>query len=286
MELRNCDTTKNPERIPVALTVAGSDSGGGAGIQADLRTFSALGVFGTSAITAVTSQNPGAVSRVDALPPDAVAEQIRTVMDVIDVRAVKTGMLLSAEIIRTVANCLKQVQLPLVVDPVMISTSGTKLMQDDALESMMTDLLPLATWITPNIPEAELLCGKKLSTPSDLAGVALELHEKFKCNVILKSGHLTCVDRMADIVCCEGKLYSLSSPVAVIRGNASHGTGCTLSAAIAALLATGKSWQESLTEAKAFVYGSLLESRPLNGTLFQMYPPEKQYLEQINLEEL
>ena len=91
---------------------------------------------------------------------------------------------------------------------------------------------------------------------------------------------------MADIVCCEGKLYSLSSPVAVIRGNSSHGTGCTLSAAIAALLATGKSWQESLTEAKAFVYGSLLESRPLNGTLFQMYPPEKQYLEQINLEEL
>ena len=272
--------------LPAVLTVAGSDSGGGAGIQADLRTFNALKVYGCSVITAVTSQNPDEVRRVDVLPEEAVKTQLETVLDLFPVRFAKTGMLANEKIIACTAFLAEKYNLKLIVDPVMVSTSGARLLEESAVSAMRKLLFPRASWITPNIPEAELLCGKKLSTPSDLAGVALELHEKFKCNVILKSGHLTCVDRMADIVCCEGKLYSLSSPVAVIRGNSSHGTGCTLSAAIAALLATGKSWQESLTEAKAFVYGSLLESRPLNGTLFQMYPPEKQYLEQINLEEL
>ena len=272
--------------LPAVLTVAGSDSGGGAGIQADLRTFNALKVYGCSVITAVTSQNPDEVRRVDVLPEEAVKTQLETVLDLFPVRFAKTGMLANEKIIACTAFLAEKYNLQLIVDPVMVSTSGARLLEESAVSAMRKLLCPRASWITPNIPEAELLCGKKLSTPSDLAGVALELHEKFKCNVILKSGHLTCVDRMADIVCCEEKLYSLSSPVAVIRGNSSHGTGCTLSAAIAALLATGKSWQESLTEAKAFVYGSLLESRPLNGTLFQMYPPEKQYLEQINLEEL
>lgn len=272
--------------LPVVLTVAGSDSGGGAGIQADLRTFNALKVYGCSVITAVTSQNPDEVRRVDVLPEEAVKTQLETVLDLFPVRFAKTGMLANEKIIACTAFLAEKYNLKLIVDPVMVSTSGARLLEESAVSAMRELLFPRASWITPNIPEAELLCGKKISTPADLAEAAVELHEKFKCNVILKSGHFTCVDRMADIVCCEGKLYYLSSPVAVIRGNSSHGTGCTLSAAIAALLATGKSWQESLTEAKAFVYGSLLESRPLNGTLFQMYPPEKQYLEQVNLEEL
>ena len=272
--------------LPVVLTIAGSDSGGGAGIQADLRTFNALKVYGCSVITAVTSQNPDEVRRVDVLPEDAVKTQFETVLDLFPVRFAKTGMLANEKIIACTAFLAEKYNLKLIVDPVMVSTSGARLLEESAVSAMRELLFPHARWITPNIPEAELLCGKKLSTPADLAAAAVELHENFKCDVILKSGHLTCVDRMADIVCCAGKLYSLSSPVAVIRGNSSHGTGCTLSAAIAALLAAGKSWQESLTEAKAFVYGSLVESRPLNGTLFQMYPPEKQYLEQINLEEL
>jgi hydroxymethylpyrimidine/phosphomethylpyrimidine kinase len=223
---------------------------------------------------------------VDVLSPEAVKTQLETVLELFPVRFAKTGMLANEKIIACTAFLAEKYDLQLIVDPVMVSTSGARLLEESAVSAMRELLFPRASWITPNIPEAELLCGKKISTPADLAEAAVELHEKFKCNVILKSGHFSSGDRVADIVCCEGKLYSLSSPVAVIRGNSSHGTGCTLSAAIAALLAAGKSWQESLTEAKAFVYGSLVESRPLNGTLFQMYPPEKQYLEQVTLEEL
>ena len=290
MELRNCDTTKNPERIPVAMTVAGSDSGGGAGIQADLRTFSALGVFGTSAITAVTSQNPCTVSRVDALPPEAVAEQIRSVLDIIDVRAVKTGMLLSAEIIRTVANSLKQVQLPLVVDPVMISTSGTKLMQDDALESMMTDLLPLATWITPNIPEAELLSGMKIRSFADVAVAAKKIATHWNTGVILKGGHAESDRMAADIVCSGDLLCSLATPRLSLPPHAAHGTGCTLSAAITAFLAKEESPLQAIVAAKAFVLGSLAEARMIgkDQPVAAMVPPAEleKYKKQIMISRL
>lgn len=290
MEVRNCDTTKNPDRIPVAMTIAGSDSGGGAGIQADLRTFSALGVFGSSAITAVTSQNPCAVSRVDALPPDAVAEQIRTVLDVIDVRAVKTGMLHSAEIIRTVANCLKQTQLPLVIDPVMISTSGSKLLLDDALECMMTNLLPLATWITPNIPEAELLSGMKIRSSDDVAVAAEKIATRWNTGVILKGGHAE-GDRMAaDIVCSGGLLCSLATPRLSLPPYASHGTGCTLSAAITAFLAKGESPLQAIVSAKAFVLGSLAEARMIgkDQPVAAMVPPAEleKYKKQIMISRL
>ena len=272
--------------LPVVLTIAGSDSGGGAGIQADLRTFNAFKVYGCSVITAVTSQNPDEVRRVDVLSQEAVKNQLETVLELFPVRFAKTGMLANEKIIACTAQLAEKYDLQLIVDPVMVSTSGARLLEESAVSAMRELLFPRAAWITPNIPEAELLCGKKLSTSADLAESAVELHEKFKGNVILKSGHLTGVDRVTDIVCCDGKLYSLSSPAATVKGNSSHGTGCTLSAAIAALLAAGKSWQASLQEAKAFVYGSLVESRPLTGTLFQMYPPEKRYLEQVTLEEL
>lgn len=290
MEVRNCDTTKNPDRIPVAMTIAGSDSGGGAGIQADLRTFSALGVFGSSAITAVTSQNPCAVARVDALPPDAVAEQIRTVLDVIDIRAVKTGMLHSAEIIRTVANCLKQTQLPLVIDPVMISTSGSKLMLDDALESMMTDLLPLATWITPNIPEAELLSGMKIRSSDDVAVAAEKIATRWNTGVILKGGHAESDRMAADIVCSGGLRCSLATPRLSLPPHASHGTGCTLSAAITAFLAKGESPLQAIVSAKAFVLGSLAEARMIgkDQPVAAMVPPAEleKYKKQIMISRL
>ena len=290
MEVRNCDTTKNPDRIPVAMTIAGSDSGGGAGIQADLRTFSALGVFGSSAITAVTSQNPCAVARVDALPPDAVAEQIRTVLDVIDIRAVKTGMLHSAEIIRTVANCLKQTQLPLVIDPVMISTSGSKLMLDDALECMMTNLLPLATWITPNIPEAELLSGMKIRSSDDVAVAAEKIATRWNTGVILKGGHAESDRMAADIVCSGDLLCSLATPRLSLPPHAAHGTGCTLSAAITAFLAKEESPLQAIVAAKAFVLGSLAEARMIGKVqpVAAMVPPAEleKYKKQIMISRL
>ena len=277
MELQNRNTTRNPERIPVALTIAGSDSGGGAGIQADLRTFSANGVFGTSAITAVTSQNPTAVARVDALPPDAVAEQIRSVLDVIDIRAIKTGMLFSAGIIQRVAECLKPVKLPLVVDPVMISTSGTKLMQDEALEAMMSDFLPLATWITPNIPEAELLSGMKIRSSSDAAAAAEKIADRWQTGVILKGGHAESDRMAADIVCSDGMFCTLATARLHLPPGSSHGTGCTFSAALAAFLAKGENALQAVVAAKAFVLGSLAEARAIgkDRVLAAMFPPEK-----------
>ena len=186
--------------LPVVLTIAGSDSGGGAGIQADLRTFNALKVYGCSVITAVTSQNPDKVRRVDVLSSEAVKTQLETVLELFPVRFAKTGMLANEKIIACTAFLAEKYNLKLIVDPVMVSTSGARLLEESAVSAMRELLFPRASWITPNIPEAELLCGKKLSTPADLAAAAVELHENFKCDVILKSGHLTCVDRMADIV--------------------------------------------------------------------------------------
>ena len=270
-------------KLPAALTVAGSDSGGGAGVQADLRTFNAFGVYGCSAVTAVTSQNPDEVRRVDVLPFEAVTCQLETVLDAIPIRFAKTGMLANSGIIEAVAGVCKTRQLELVIDPVMVSTSGTRLLETSAVIAMKEKLFPLSTWITPNVPEAELICNIKINTLSDLMHAAKMLYEQFSCNVILKSGHLSSADHAVDAVCYEGKLYFLGSPHLDIPGNAAHGTGCTLSAALTALLACGKRWDEATVQAKAFVYGSLLERAALSGTLSQMYVPEKSYIDQIDL---
>ena len=272
--------------IPAVLTVAGSDSGGGAGIQADLRTFSAFEVYGCSVITAVTSQNPFEVRKVDILPLETVRTQLESVLDVFPVRFAKTGMLADRKTVECVADIAEKYDLKLIVDPVMVSTSGTKLLEDSAISAMTELLFPQALWITPNIPEAELLAERKLQTPADLADTALYLYQKFKCNVLLKSGHAVHADKVTDIVCFEGELYELSSPAVKIQSSAAHGTGCTLSAAMAADFASGKSWKQSLTEAKAFVYGSLAENRRLSDNLSQMYPPAENYLNLIILENL
>ena len=272
--------------LPAVLTIAGSDSGGGAGIQTDLRTFNAFKVYGCSAITAVTSQNPFEVRRIDILPIESVKNQLESVLDVFPVRFAKTGMLGDGKTVECVAMIAEKYDLNLIVDPVMISTSGTKLLEDSAISALQEKLFPLAQWITPNIPEAELLSNCKLTTPDDLAEAALQLYNKYKCNVLLKSGHAVHADKVTDIVCFEGELYELSSPVVEIHGNTAHGTGCTLSAAIAANFAAGKNWQQSLTEAKAFVYGSLAENRMLNDKLSQMYPPVGNYSKLITLEKL
>ncbi len=271
---------------PSVLTVAGSDSGGGAGIQADLRTFNAFKVYGSSVITAVTSQNPDEVRRVDVLPEAAVRSQFEAVMAAFPVRFAKSGMLANAEIIGCVAEMVKKYDIRLVADPVMVSTSGAKLLEDSAVLAMQKLLLPAVEWLTPNIPEAELLCRCRITSPDDLAAAAMQLYQKYHCNCVLKSGHAITSEEVTDTVCYQGKLFALTSPAVEVYGNTAHGTGCTLSAALAANLAMGKSWQESLLAAKAFVYGSLCESVKLTDSLSQMYPPEKSYSEKVSLREL
>ena len=272
--------------FPSALTIAGSDSGGGAGLQADLRSFSAFGVYGTSVITAVTSQNPEEVRRVDILPPEAVQAQMESVLDVIPVKFGKTGMLPNREIVEKVALLAEKYSLSLVVDPVMVSTSGASLMESSAISVMQEKLFPLAEFLTPNIPEAELICGRKLAAWEDLAEAALFLRNRYGCNILLKSGHSIFSDTVTDYVCYEGKVFALSSPAVKVHGHTAHGTGCTLSAALTANLAKGKNWKQALLAAKAFVYGSLKESRKIGENLFQMYPPGENDLNKMELKEL
>jgi len=263
------------KHIATALTIAGSDSGGGAGIQADLRTFSSLGVFGCSAITALTSQNPLEVRRVDAIPVEGVKAQIETVSSQMRVAAVKTGMLYSAGIVKAVAETLSKIKAPLVVDPVAVSTSGVMLLKSSAVGALKTHLLPLADWMTPNIPEAELLLGRKISCESAMAEAALECHERWDCSCIVKGGHAVGdAKHSVDIVCHKCKLYRLVSKRVEVKAHSDHGTGCTFSAALAALLANGAEWEIALVGAKAFVLASLAEPRQVSPKISVMFPPE------------
>lgn len=269
---------------PAVLTIAGSDSGGGAGIQADLRTFSAFKVYGTSVITAVTAQNPNEVRRVDIMPTESVKSQLETILDAFPICYAKTGMLGNAEIVECTAELAQKYNLKLIVDPVMVSTSRAKLLEDSAIEIMKNKLFPIAEWITPNIPEAELICDREITTLDELADSALQLYNQYKCNCFLKGGHAIDNNKATDIICYQGELFTLSSPIIKFSGNTTHGTGCTLSSALTANFATGKSWQESCLTAKNFVYGSLVENVNLNTNLQQMYPPEKEYFEEIIFE--
>jgi hydroxymethylpyrimidine/phosphomethylpyrimidine kinase len=256
---------------PVALTIAGSDSGGGAGIQADLRAFSFFETFGTTAITAVTAQNPLEVTDVHPIPPETVSRQQKAVFDAFAVAAVKTGMLFSAEIIEAVVAGLGSVPpVPLVVDPVMVATSGAKLLREDAVAAMCERLLPLATVITPNIPETEIICGRPLRTPSSMMAAALELARRYDCTVVVKGGHDPAFPSV-DTVACSSGCWKLSSPVAMAAS--AHGTGCSLSAAIAACLARGDEPLLAVRKAKAYVFGALCSCVKVGPELFAMSPP-------------
>lgn len=238
--------------MKVVLTIAGSDSGGGAGIQADLKTFAALGVFGTSAITAVTAQNTVGVRRVDVLDPGAVRAQIDAVVEDFPVAAVKTGMLANAEIIRAVAGAIDAHGLaPVVVDPVCVAGSGDPLLEPDALDVLRDELVPRATVLTPNLLEAALLTGRETAgeTDEELARTARELLAMGAGAVVLKGGH-----RRGD----ADDLFVDPAGVAVLEAeripnNASHGTGCSLASAVAAFMARGRAPREAAAEAKEFV---------------------------------
>ena len=235
----------------IALTIAGSDSGGGAGIQADLKTFSALGVYGASVITAVTAQNTRAVTAVEAVSPALIRAQIEAVFADLPPQAVKTGMLGDSQTICTVADSLAAVALPyLVIDPVMVAKSGDKLLADAAIATLRERLIPLATLITPNLPEAGELLGRPVTTRDDMPQAAADLLALGCHAVLLKGGHLA-GDASDDLLLTTGGATWLSA--ARHPGKNTHGTGCTLSAAITAGLARGLALVDAVHAAKDYI---------------------------------
>ena len=233
------------------LTIAGSDSGGGAGIQADIKAMSANGVFAMSAITAVTAQNTEEVTDVFELPLSIIAAQIDAVFDDFDVAAVKTGMLSSAEIVKVVAKLLKPQNVTnLVVDPVMIAKSGHRLLKPDAVEALMHELIPLALVVTPNIHEAQQLSGIEIKTLNDARRAAKIIHRLGCRHVLIKGGHLL-EDRATDLL-YDGRFFELFKSEFIDTPH-THGTGCTFASAIAAHLALGKPLTQAVTTAKAYL---------------------------------
>jgi hydroxymethylpyrimidine kinase/phosphomethylpyrimidine kinase len=292
------------KELPVALTIASSDSGGGAGIQADLKTFAALGVHGASAIACLTAQNPKRVLAIEPCSPKMLRRQIEAVFEELNPAAVKTGMLFSAENVSVVAEFLvgrassraglgaqksgdgsrgcspHQNQLtPLVVDPILISTSGAKLLESHALKIFQEKLLPLATLVTPNLSEAEILSGQKISSVEEMRAAARKIHSLFGCAVLVKGGHLPFVEKLkrdllkrkpiqrfndstiqqAIDIFFDGKTeLLLSAPF--VKGVRTHGTGCTYSAAICAALALGNDLPRAVEIGKNFVTRAISES--------------------------
>jgi hydroxymethylpyrimidine/phosphomethylpyrimidine kinase len=239
------------KNLPVALTIAGSDSGGGAGIQADLKTFASLGVHGTSALTCITAQNPCAVMGIHPCPAAILSRQLDAVFDQLPPAAVKTGMLYSTQIIRVVIERFKGARHPpLIVDPVMVATSGSLLLRGTARRAL-EQLLEAATLVTPNIPEAGALTGMKIDSEESSMKAARWLHDRFGCAVLLKGGHLRGTRRAVDFF-FDGRIGKrFSAPF--IRGVSTHGTGCTLSAAITAQLALGTDLPDAVAKGKEFV---------------------------------
>ena len=242
--------------IPAALTIAGSDSGGGAGIQADLKTFSALGVFGCSAICALTAQNTQGVQAIAPVEPDFVGAQLDAVFEDIRIDAVKIGMLASPEVIAVVADRLRRWKPRwIVLDPVMVAKSGHKLLQDDAIDALRRELMPLASLITPNLPEAAvLLDAPEITERRAMPGAAARLQGLGARNVLLKGGHLD-GEESPDLLLHGGEVIWIEGR-RIDTAN-THGTGCTLSSAIAALLARGRPLPEAVGSARAWLAGAI-----------------------------
>jgi hydroxymethylpyrimidine/phosphomethylpyrimidine kinase len=238
-----------------ALTIAGSDSGGGAGIQADLKTFAAHGVFGTSAITAVTAQNTIGVTMWQAMPADLVIAQIEAVAEDLGVRSVKIGMLATAAIVEAVAATIAELDLPeVVLDPVMVAKGGDRLLDADAVEAMRRELLPRTRVLTPNVPEAEVLSGLSIGSIEDMRAAAERILRFGPRVVLVKGGHLEGTDSV-DVAVGVEMNFELRRPR--VETSSTHGTGCTLSSAIAANLALGSDLQEAITRARDYLDGAI-----------------------------
>jgi hydroxymethylpyrimidine/phosphomethylpyrimidine kinase len=259
----------NDTGMPTALTIAGSDSGGGAGIQADLKTFAAHGVYGTSAITALTAQNTLGVNGVHVVPDDFVTAQIEAVVSDFGCDAVKTGMLANSTIVEAVAAAVESLELPnLVVDPVMVAKSGAHLLDEEAVHAVRWTLLRLARVVTPNIPEAEVLAKMSIASVADMKEAARRIAMLKPSAVVIKGGHLAGPE-VIDILLEKGEFHEWIGPR--IEGPNTHGTGCTFAAAIAAHLAKGAPLIEAVPAAKAYVEGAMRHGialgkghRPLN----------------------
>ncbi len=247
--------------FPCVLTIAGSDSGGGAGIQADLKTITVLGAFGMSAITAITAQNTKEIKALQPLSADLVARQIQTVAEDITIHAAKTGMLVNKEIIEAVAQAIKNNKIqPLVVDPVLISKSDRALLAEEAYQSLIHSLFPLATLITPNLPEAQILSGLPIKSNKDRQEACRKLYELGPQAVLIKGGH----DNKQEVkdLLFDGSNFHTFTAKRIDTLN-THGTGCTLSAAIATFLAKGLKLPEAITKAKQFITEAIRFSLPV-----------------------
>ena len=246
--------------VPVALTVAGSDCSAGAGIQADLKTFTALGVYGLTAVTCIVAEVPGKVSRIEPVTVRMVREQLEVLLKNFRVGAIKTGLLCSAEIVCAVAQTIQAGEekttrsIPFVVDPVMIATSGDNLLEPEAVEAYKNKLFPLATLITPNLDEAALLLETTIIDRKQMENAAKALAKKYHASILLKGGHLRGANAI-DLLFHHGELTEFSAPF--VRGVETHGTGCTYSAAITAGLASGFSLEQAIKRAKKFVTESI-----------------------------
>jgi len=248
--------------VPVALTIAGSDSSAGAGIQADLKTFSALGVYGLTAITCVVAETPGKVSRIEPISAEIVYEQIAVLARNFPIAAAKTGLLCSGEIVEAVARAIVDVlrkvdsSIPLVVDPVTVATSGDMLLAAEAMEIYERELFPIATLLTPNLDEAGKLIGEPIRDLEAMRKAGRQLQQKYAVSILLKGGHLVRDDAI-DLLFAGDKISEFSAPF--VRGVATHGTGCTYSAAITAALASGLSLEAAVRRAKKFVTASIAQ---------------------------
>jgi hydroxymethylpyrimidine/phosphomethylpyrimidine kinase len=249
------------KKYKTVLTIAGSDSGGGAGIQADLKTVSACGCYGMSVITAITAQNTQGVSDIFPLHLSTIEKQLDAVLEDIGADAVKIGMLHSSEVIALIAQKVKQFEIRnLVIDPVMVATSGDKLLQDEAITALKEKLLPLATVITPNIPEASILLGRKISSQSELPASAKELSNNGAVSIMLKAGHLS-DDRLIDVLYdaeVDDFIYLESQRINTLN---THGTGCTLSSAIASYLAKGEDLKSAVEKGKHYIDNAIRAGR-------------------------
>lgn len=266
------------KHYPIVLSIAGSDCSGGAGIQADIKAISALGAYAASVVTALTVQNTMGVRAVHTIPAEVVRGQIEAVMEDLHPETVKIGMVSEKEIVRVIVDCLHKYHPENVVyDPVMVSTSGRKLMTDDAIEIIKKELFPLTSLVTPNLDEAEVLTGRKITTPEAMQQVAKELSSLYQTGILIKGGHLQ-GEEMQDVLCTDGNIFIYKS--SKIDSRNLHGTGCTLSSSIATYLALGYTMNEAVSKAKMYLNGAINIGKEVvighgNGPLCHFWNPVK-----------
>ena len=249
-------------QTPIALTIAGSDSSAGAGLQADLKTFSSFGVFGLTAVTCVVSETPLKVSQVHPVPPNVLKDQVRLLLESYPIGAIKTGMLYSKAHIKAVCELLADTNIPIIVDPVMVASTGDPLMREDALDTIRESLLPLATIITPNLPEAGILLRKSVINKEDQEAAVDELSSTFGASTYLKGGHFENTKTHRDLFKENGKLHVFEHEHLELPQT--HGTGCTLSAALAAAISSGLDLPNAGKKAHLFTQQALRESESWN----------------------